>query len=116
MSGLKLKMDSEKIISRDHLAAAFNAERMIREGKFLVNLECGHKAYTRNLNKAACPRCREMLRRSIETGQEDWESFRKGLKRDTMEWPQDPCRQFNEQQIWRANLYSTPPSLSGREK
>lgn len=100
---LRVATPSERIIRRDHLTAAFNAERMIRERKFIVDLACGHKTYTRNLNKAVCPRCTEMLKRSIENGREDWESFRKGIKRDTMEWPADPCRQFHE------NIEDTKP-------
>lgn len=87
---------SEAIVRRDYLTAAFNSERMIREGKFVVDLACGHKTYTCNLNKAVCPRCTEMLCRSIKDGSEDWESFRYRNGRDTMEWPDDPCRQFNE--------------------
>jgi hypothetical protein len=97
---IPIKTPSERIIARDVLAAAFNAERMIREGKFIVDLECGHKAYTRALNRAVCPRCTEMLRRSIEDGREDWDGFRHHGKLDHMEWPADPCRQFNE----RTNL------------
>lgn len=95
-----IQSPSERIVARDHLAAAFNSERMLRECKFIVDLECGHKTYTRNLNKAVCPRCTEMLRRSIETGKEDWDGFRHRGKLDQMEWPADPCRQFNE----RTNL------------
>lgn len=95
-----IKTPSERIIARDHLAAAFNSKRMIRERKFIVDLECGHKMYTRNLNKAVCPRCTEMLKRSIEDGSEDWDGFRHHGKLNQMEWPEDPCRQFNE----RTNL------------
>lgn len=96
MTAIKAETPSERIVSRDHLATAFNFEKMIREGKFIVDLACGHKTYTRNLNKATCPRCTEMLRRSIRDGIEDWESFRYRGALDTMEWPGDPCRQFNE--------------------
>jgi hypothetical protein len=92
----KFTTPSERIVRRHHLAAAFNAEKMLREGKFIVDLACGHKTYTRNLNKAVCPRCTEMLRRSIKDGSEDLESFRYRNGHDTMEWPADPCRQFHE--------------------
>jgi hypothetical protein len=93
---VRYKTPSERIVARDHLATAFNADKMLRDRKFIVDLACGHKIYTRNLNKATCPRCTEMLRRSIETGREDWETFRYQNGLDTMEWPNDPCRQFNE--------------------
>lgn len=90
------KTPSERIVSRDHMTAAFNVEKNLCDGKFVVDLACGHKVYTRNLNRATCPRCTEMLRRSIENGSEDWESFRYRNHPDTMDWPDDPCRQFNQ--------------------
>lgn len=93
---LKLAPPSERIVARDALAVAFNLDKNLRDRKFIVDLACGHKAYTRNLNTMVCPRCTEMLRRSIETGREDWDGFRKGFVKDTMDWPDDPCRQFNE--------------------
>ena len=93
---MKSKTPLERIVSRDHLAAAFNIEKMLRDGQFIVDLACGHKTYTGNLHKATCPRCTEMLRRSIENGTEDWEAFRFRGRLDTMEWLDDPCRQFNE--------------------
>jgi hypothetical protein len=88
---------SEKIVERCPILGAFNADRNLRDGKFVMKLACGHHCYTRNINVSVCPRCTEMLRRSVTDGREDWDSFRKGLKTDTMEWPSDPCRQFNEQ-------------------
>lgn len=100
---MKANTPSERVVRVDHLAAAFNAERMLKDGKFLVDLACGHKAYTSALNKTRCPRCTEMLRRSIADGLEDYESYRKGLTQDHMIWRGDPCRQFNE-----------PTDLSGR--
>lgn len=93
-----VKTPPERIVARDHLITAFNAEKMIRAGKFVVSLACAHLCYTRNQNTAVCPRCTEMLRRSVEDGREDWDGFRNGSVRDTMEWPADPCRQFNEKQ------------------
>ena len=93
---MKIITPSEKIVDRDVMAAAFNVDKMLRDRKFVVRLACGHRCYTRNLNRAVCPRCTEMLRRSIKDGREDWDNFRKGLKSDTMEWLDDPCRQFNE--------------------
>lgn len=93
---MKYATPSERIVARDHIATAFNSEKMLQERKFVVDLACGHKVYTRNQNRAVCPRCTEMLKRSIEHGREDWEAFRYRNGRDTMEWPADPCRQFNE--------------------
>ena len=90
------KTPLEEIVRRDHFLTIFNADRMLREKKFIVDLACGHKVYTGATERARCPRCTEMLRRSIETGQEDWESYRKGLIADEMIWPEDPCRTFNE--------------------
>lgn len=66
-----VKTPPERIVAREHLIAAFNAEKMIRAGKFVVSLACGHLCYTRNQNTAVCPRCSEMLRRSIKDGKED---------------------------------------------
>lgn len=86
----------EKIIRRDVIATAFNIDKMLKDKKFLVDLACGHKAYTGSINKCVCPRCNEMLRRSITDGSEDYESFRSGIIGDHMIWRDDPCRQFNE--------------------
>lgn len=86
----------EKIVRRDHIATAFNYERMARQRKFLVDLACGHKAYTAAIKRARCPRCTEMLRRSLIDGRENYAAFRDGEVRDGMVWHADPCRQFNE--------------------
>jgi len=93
---LSAKTPLEKIISREPLITMANAEKMIRERKFVVQLDCGHLVHTRAANRAICPRCTEMLRRSLIDGSEDYDGFRKGFVRDTMVWPDDPCRQFNE--------------------
>lgn len=95
--GIKYTTPSERIVSRDAFAAIFNVDKMLRDRKFLVDLACGHKAYTRNQNRMVCPRCTEMLRRSIADGGEDWESFRYRQGRDHMKWTKDPCRKFNEE-------------------
>lgn len=90
---------SEKIVDREPMIAMHNAEKFLREGKFVVKLACGHLIYTRNRESAVCLRCSEMLRRSIYCSggeMEDWESFRRGVTRDTMRWKDDPCRVFNE--------------------
>lgn len=62
----------------------------------IVRLACGHSAVTRNTKAMICPRCTEMLRRSIATGEEDYETFRHGNGTDRMEWADDPCRHLNE--------------------
>jgi hypothetical protein len=96
MATKSIKTPSERIIRRDYLAGVFNGAKMIKDGKFIVELACGHTVYTRALNRTICPRCTEMLRRSIADGTEDWESFRYRNSLDLMVWPNDPCRQFNE--------------------
>lgn len=94
---LKIDTASERIVETDYLATAFNRERL---GKSMVRrivvLACGHRAVTRNAGSMVCPRCTEMLRRSVETGDEDYEGYRQGNVRDTMVWPDDPCQIFNE--------------------
>jgi len=93
---ISYKTPMERIVERHPLITGYNVEKTLNVGKFVVTLACGHMVYTRAQHKAMCPRCTEMLKRSIETGKEDYESFRKGLIPDTMEWDKDPCRQFNE--------------------
>jgi hypothetical protein len=92
---MEYKTPYERIVRHDLIATAFNVDRMLRDRKFVVELECGHKVYTGAKNKAVCPRCTEMLRRSL-LGDADYEGFRHGDGRDFMVWPEDPCRQFNE--------------------
>jgi hypothetical protein len=89
----------EKIIRTDFILLALNQDMFEKGGRGMdrvVDLECGHKTRTRNWERAHCPRCEEMLRRSIEDGSEDYESYRAGRTRDRMEWPDDPLRQFHE--------------------
>lgn len=93
---IDVKTPREAIVRTDFLLMAFNTERFLKEKKRVVDLKCGHKAYTGALEHAVCPRCSEMLRRSINHEGEDYLSFRDGQRRDTMAWPDDPCRQFNE--------------------
>ena len=100
------KTPLEVIGEHDVLANAFNKEKCLRDRKFFVDLACGHKAYTGALNKARCPRCTEMLRRSIIDGSEDYESYRKGLIRDQMIWHDDVCRIFNEPTDLEGNFFS----------
>jgi hypothetical protein len=89
------KTPMERIVRHDHLATVFNTEKMLRDRKFLAELECGHAAYTGALKKAICPRCTEMLRRSL-LGEADWDAYRHNHAPDRMIWREDPCRQFNE--------------------
>jgi hypothetical protein len=94
---MKITTGRERIVETDYIATAFNRERlgpnMIRR---IVKLECSHRAITSNSGAMKCPRCNEMLKRSIATGEEDYESFRKGLVPDHMDWPDDPCVLFNQ--------------------
>lgn len=103
---IPLQLPREKIVRVDHLAAVFNAEKMLRDRKILVDLECGHKTYTGARYNAGCRRCREMLRRSLEDGSEDYDSFRKGLTEDRMVWREDPCRRFNEPTDLSGNFHT----------
>lgn len=75
---------------------AFNAKRMLNELKHVVELACGYNCYTGAMDRCVCPRCTEMLKRSLLGLGEDYEGFRHGGRRDMMAWPDDPCRQFNE--------------------
>lgn len=94
---MKITTDRERIVETDHIATAFNREKLgASMSRRIVRLDCGHRAITRNAGAMVCPRCTEMLRRSVETGEEDFETFRKGSARDQMVWTADPCRVFNE--------------------
>lgn len=94
---MKITTERERIVETDWIATAFNREQLGADCvKRIVALACGHRAVTRNAASMTCPRCTEMLRRSIETGDEDYEGWRHGSRRDTMKWPNDPCRPFNE--------------------
>lgn len=93
---LKISTPPERIVSTDVFLMAFNSDLLLKQGKRIVDLACGHKATGRALDKMVCPRCTEMMRRSIADGSEDYEGFRHRGGRDMMAWPADPCRQFNE--------------------
>lgn len=101
---MKFKTPFEAVVRIDHLLWAFNADRMLADRKFFVDLACGHKHYSRSLNRACCPRCTEMLRRSIETGDEDYEGYRQHERQDCMIWREDVCRQFNERTDLEGNF------------
>lgn len=91
MSTIKLY---ERIVETNMLLTAFN--RDVLGKKRFVDLECGHVAITGNYTRVRCGRCEEMLRRSVETGDEDYEAFRRGEVQDQMAWEDDPCRFPNE--------------------
>jgi hypothetical protein len=91
-------MPLEQIVRIDVLAMVVNKHIDIFKDGRIVDLACGHKLLTKALNQARCPRCCEMLRRSIADGSEDWNSFRKGLVRDDMAWEGDILRIYNEMQ------------------
>lgn len=79
------------------MANVFNTDELLKRRRRFVDLACGHKALTSAAFKVVCTRSSEMLKRSIETGDEDYESFRRGAARDQMIWRDDPCRVFHEQ-------------------
>ncbi len=65
----------------------------------IVILACGHRLFTKAFQRARCPRCTEMFRRSCQDGSEDYDSFRRGLIPDRMEWPEDPLRICHEPRL-----------------
>ena len=87
----------EQIVTTDYLLTSFNMDVLnVRKLDRIVDLACGHKARTSAVKRARCTRCEEMLRRSMENGSEDYDSFRKGLIPDRMEWKEDPLRNLHE--------------------
>jgi hypothetical protein len=103
MTDLPISPIMERIVRTDVLSLVVNGEEFLRTKRRVVDLACGHRTITAAQTKAACPRCREMLRRSITTGDEDYDTFRNRGGRDRMVWADDPCRTLNE-----------PTDLSGR--
>lgn len=94
---MDIKTDAERITETDLIATAFNRDRLgASMSRRIVRLACGHTAVTRNAKSMVCPRCTEMLRRSIASGEEDYLEFRHGNRVDQMVWPEDPCRSLNE--------------------
>lgn len=92
-----IRTPPERIVRTEIIATSFNREHLGKDmTRRIVELACGHLAITCNQKTMICIRCTEMLRRSITSGEEDYESFRHGDRRDLMEWPDDPCRLFNE--------------------
>ena len=94
---MRFETQAEKIVRTDFVATAFNRKLLGDDmlNRF-VELACGHRAITRNSKSVKCKRCMEMLRRSIETGDEDYDLFRNHNGIDRMSWPDDPCRYLNE--------------------
>jgi len=88
-------LPAEKIIGTDFFLMITNHRSDVLDDR-PVDLACGHKALTKNKKSVRCPRCAEMLRRSLADGSEDWDAFRHHGKADTMIWLDDPMRQFNE--------------------
>ena len=94
---MSIRTPPEQIASTDHLVSAFNRDKLGASMVWrIVTLACGHSALTRNAKKMVCPRCTEMLCRSVATGEEDYETFRHGNGIDRMKWSDDPCRNLNE--------------------
>ncbi|MBL0928542.1 MAG: hypothetical protein IBJ15_00225 [Alphaproteobacteria bacterium] len=104
----------EKIVETD-LAATVSARGQLGDAmtRRIVLLACGHRAVARNLTKMVCPRCTEMLRRSMETGDVDYVGFRNGRREDDMEWPEDRCRAANEKAYALAVLRKMTPRKKG---
>lgn len=96
----KAKTPREKITGIDIWIAIHNPDFQDPLGKMVVDLACGHKALTKSRTSMVCPRCTEMLRRSLADGSEDYESFRAGRQADNMEWLVDDCRQLNELHLY----------------
>lgn len=88
-------MHMERIVRTDIIATAFNRNRLKGMAR-IVDLACSHKAVTSAFNRCICLRCKEMFRRSIADGSEDWDSFRHAGKPDQMAWKDDPVRGLNE--------------------
>jgi hypothetical protein len=96
-------MPLERIVGTDFLAMINSQHLSILTHGRVVDLACGHKLLTKLRKQARCPRCHEMLIRSIKDGSEDYDSFRKGLVRDDMIWEADTMRIFHETE-YRARL------------
>lgn len=90
-------MPFERILGIDVWVLVNNPQIDILQDGSVVTLACGHNLFTKARNRARCPRCFEMLRRSITDGSADYDAFRNRGDIDTMEWPADPMRIFHEQ-------------------
>ena len=67
-----VKAPVERIISEDFLMTAFNRDRLGTDmRKRVVDLECGHKTFTKNRKRAPCEICHEMILNG-----EDYHAFR----------------------------------------
>lgn len=94
-----IKSPPERIVETDMILTMYNRTKLgLSYSRRIAVLACGHRVITRNAKTMVCPRCTEMLRRSIADGSEDWDGFRNGNAIDRMEWPKDPCRSINERQ------------------
>lgn len=72
MRELKVPAPVEKIIRTDILATAFNQSKLGKNPlNRVVDLECGHKTVTKNMNRAPCHECHRMI-----LDGEDYEAFR----------------------------------------
>jgi len=70
MKKLEVKAPVERIIRTDSFAMIFSYDKL-KPGEFIVELECGHKAVTRNRKRVACTISHEMILNG-----EDYEAFR----------------------------------------
>lgn len=67
------------------------SEHLLKTGKRIVALECGHYVLSRALHRASCPRCGEMIRSGY-----DHDGFRSLGMPDGFHWADDPLRELNE--------------------
>lgn len=79
----------ERIVETDLLLTIANRDAANPLNR-IVRLACGHLRQTRNMRTARCPRCEEMLRRSLHDGSADYDAFRHHGARDSMTWLADP--------------------------
>lgn len=63
----------------------------LKTGQRIVALECGHYVLSKALQRAACPRCGEMIRSGYE-----YDGFRRLGMPDDFHWPDDPLSTLNE--------------------
>lgn len=73
MREIGVKAPMERIIRTDIMLTIHNEERLGKDWplKRVVDLECGHRAVTKNKNRVACLACREMILNG-----EDYDAFR----------------------------------------
>jgi len=101
-------LPKEEIMRTDFILMAFNQKKFNGKSgqKRPCDLACGHKVLTSAWNRTVCPRCVEMMKRSINGGEEDWDGFRHRGGNDTMIWREDPLREFNDRTDLAGTFYN----------